>query len=118
MMTSTPEHAWRWSLRFSALLWAFALLLGSRYFQLMSWPSSGLELAYFGAKVIHPQTMAPATAKGIPVFIRNTFNPAGDPDAAERAARADAELLIGQLRQHLFRDQLRGFELSAFGPAR
>lgn len=48
MMTSTPEHAWRWSLRFSALLWAFALLLGSRYFQLMSWPSSGLELAYFG----------------------------------------------------------------------
>ncbi|MBL8244890.1 MAG: bifunctional aspartate kinase/homoserine dehydrogenase I [Rhodanobacteraceae bacterium] len=33
------------------------------------------ELAYFGAKVIHPQTMAPATAKGIPVFIRNTFNP-------------------------------------------
>jgi len=34
------------------------------------------ELAYFGAKVIHPQTMAPATTKGIPVFIRNTFNPA------------------------------------------
>ena len=33
------------------------------------------ELAYFGAKVIHPQTMAPATAKGIPIFIRNTFNP-------------------------------------------
>ncbi|GMU42354.1 MAG: bifunctional aspartate kinase/homoserine dehydrogenase I [Xanthomonadales bacterium] len=33
------------------------------------------ELAYFGAKVIHPQTMAPATARNIPVFIRNTFNP-------------------------------------------
>ncbi len=33
------------------------------------------ELAYFGAKVIHPQTMAPATRKGIPLFIRNTFNP-------------------------------------------
>ncbi len=33
------------------------------------------ELAYFGATVIHPQTMAPATAKGIPVFIRNTFKP-------------------------------------------
>ncbi len=32
------------------------------------------ELAYFGAKVIHPQTMAPATAKSIPVYIRNTFN--------------------------------------------
>ena len=33
------------------------------------------ELAYFGAKVIHPQTMAPAIARGLPIFIRNTFNP-------------------------------------------
>jgi aspartokinase/homoserine dehydrogenase 1 len=34
-----------------------------------------MELAYFGAKVIHPQTMAPAVAKGIPIWIRNTFAP-------------------------------------------
>jgi aspartokinase/homoserine dehydrogenase 1 len=34
-----------------------------------------MELAYFGAKVIHPQTMAPAVAKQIPVWIRNTFAP-------------------------------------------
>jgi bifunctional aspartokinase / homoserine dehydrogenase 1 len=33
------------------------------------------ELAYFGAKVIHPQTMTPAIARGLPVFIRNTFRP-------------------------------------------
>jgi bifunctional aspartokinase / homoserine dehydrogenase 1 len=33
------------------------------------------ELAYFGAKVIHPQTMAPAIERGIPIFIRNTFKP-------------------------------------------
>ena len=33
------------------------------------------ELAYFGARVIHPQTMAPAIARRIPVRIRNTFNP-------------------------------------------
>jgi aspartokinase/homoserine dehydrogenase 1 len=32
-----------------------------------------MELAYFGAKVIHPQTMAPAVAKSIPIWIRNTF---------------------------------------------
>ena len=32
-----------------------------------------MELAYFGAKVIHPQTMAPAVGKGIPIRIRNTF---------------------------------------------
>ena len=34
-----------------------------------------MELAYFGAKVIHPQTMAPAVAKRIPIWIRNTFAP-------------------------------------------
>ena len=33
------------------------------------------ELAYFGAKVIHPQTMSPAIARGIPITIRNTFRP-------------------------------------------
>ncbi|RHY91686.1 hypothetical protein DYB35_006624 [Aphanomyces astaci] len=33
-----------------------------------------MELAYFGAKVIHPKTMAPAIAQSIPIFIRNTFD--------------------------------------------
>ena len=33
------------------------------------------ELAYFGAQVIHPSTMAPAIEKEIPIWIRNTFNP-------------------------------------------
>jgi len=37
--------------------------------------SEAMELAYFGAKVIHPQTMAPAVGRGIPIWIRNTFNP-------------------------------------------
>jgi len=34
-----------------------------------------MELAYFGAKVIHPKTMSPLMTKGIPIYIRNTFNP-------------------------------------------
>lgn len=33
------------------------------------------ELAYFGAKVIHPNTMAPAIAKNITVWIKNSFKP-------------------------------------------
>jgi aspartokinase/homoserine dehydrogenase 1 len=33
------------------------------------------ELAYFGAKVVHPSTMAPAIKRAIPIWIRNTFNP-------------------------------------------
>ena len=34
------------------------------------------ELAYFGAKVLHPQTMAPAMQAGLPILIRNSRNPA------------------------------------------
>jgi aspartokinase/homoserine dehydrogenase 1 len=37
--------------------------------------NEAMELAYFGAKVIHPQTMAPAVQKRIPIRIRNTFAP-------------------------------------------
>ena len=34
-----------------------------------------MELAYFGAKVLHPSTMAPVVEQAIPIRIRNTFNP-------------------------------------------
>src|SRR6185295_5006914 len=37
--------------------------------------NEAMELAYFGAKVIHPDTMAPALIRKIPIWIRNTFNP-------------------------------------------
>ena len=33
------------------------------------------ELAYFGAKVLHPKTIQPAAARNIPVRILNTFRP-------------------------------------------
>jgi len=36
--------------------------------------SEATELAYFGAKVVHPSTMAPAIRGRIPIWIRNTFN--------------------------------------------
>ena len=35
------------------------------------------ELAYFGAKVLHPKTLLPAIERGIPVRILNTFTPDG-----------------------------------------
>ncbi len=34
-----------------------------------------IELAYFGAEVIHPATMGPAIEAEIPIYIRNAFNP-------------------------------------------
>ncbi|WP_282134631.1 aspartate kinase [Seonamhaeicola maritimus] len=33
------------------------------------------ELAYFGAKILHPQTVLPVRADGIPVRLKNTMNP-------------------------------------------
>ena len=33
------------------------------------------ELAYFGAKVLHPSTMAPVISKKIPILIRNSMDP-------------------------------------------
>ena len=37
--------------------------------------NEAMELAYFGAKVIHPQTLGPVVERGIPVTIRNSHNP-------------------------------------------
>jgi aspartokinase/homoserine dehydrogenase 1 len=34
-----------------------------------------IELAYFGAKVIHPTTISTAVERNLPIFIRNTFRP-------------------------------------------
>jgi len=33
------------------------------------------ELAYFGAKILHPQTISPVIGKNIPVYLKNTFFP-------------------------------------------
>jgi bifunctional aspartokinase / homoserine dehydrogenase 1 len=33
------------------------------------------ELAYFGAKVLHPKTVQPMIDRGSPIRVRNTFNP-------------------------------------------
>ncbi|MFM2414309.1 MAG: hypothetical protein RI911_2 [Candidatus Parcubacteria bacterium] len=35
------------------------------------------ELAYFGAKVLHPKTMLPAMQKNVPIRVLNTFRPKG-----------------------------------------
>ncbi|MBN1348574.1 bifunctional aspartate kinase/homoserine dehydrogenase I [candidate division KSB1 bacterium] len=34
-----------------------------------------MEMAHFGARVIHPPAMQPASEKNIPIRIKNTFNP-------------------------------------------
>ena len=51
--------------------------------------NEAMELAYFGAKVIHPQTLGPAVENSIPVIIRNSHNPAHPGSRIERKAGED-----------------------------
>src|SRR5438876_3173429 len=46
------------------------------------------ELAYFGAKVLHPATIKPAVERGIPVQILNSLNPRAPGTLIARAAEA------------------------------
>jgi len=39
--------------------------------------SEAAELAYFGAKVLHPRTIEPARKKELEVWVKNSFNPDG-----------------------------------------
>ena len=48
------------------------------------------ELAYFGAKVVHPATMEPAFRKNIPIRIKNTFRPEVPGTLIHSDAKSDA----------------------------
>jgi aspartokinase/homoserine dehydrogenase 1 len=52
--------------------------------------NEAMELAYFGAKVIHPATMTPAVRRRIPIVIRNTFNTASPGTRIEEESFVDA----------------------------
>ena len=56
--------------------------------------NEAMELAYFGAKVIHPQTLGPAVENDIPVVIRNSFDPA-HPGSRIEGAPATADPIKG-----------------------
>ncbi|MGD8626921.1 MAG: aspartate kinase [Anaerolineae bacterium] len=50
------------------------LVLDARVIPVLSYAEVG-ELAYFGAKVLHPRTIRPVVERGIPLWVKNTFNP-------------------------------------------
>lgn len=50
------------------------IVRGARILEELSFEEAS-ELAFFGAKVIHPATMLPAVEKNIPIRVLNTFNP-------------------------------------------
>jgi aspartate kinase len=51
------------------------------------------ELAYFGAEVLHPKTIKPVIEHGIPLRIRNTFNPEHEGTLIVAEPSPDRELL-------------------------
>jgi aspartate kinase len=51
------------------------------------------ELAYFGAKVLHPMTVLPAVDKDIPVFILNSRKPEGSGTRITRQTRPCGNLI-------------------------
>ena len=50
---------------------------GTKGIRKLSYEESA-ELARFGAKVLHPLTLAPAQSKNIPLYVLNSMNPGGD----------------------------------------
>ena len=54
-----------------------------------------MELAHFGAKVLHPRTIAPARAAGVPVRIRNTFRAEHPGTLIERRTTAPDRIACG-----------------------
>lgn len=53
------------------------------------------ELAHFGAKVLHPSTLAPAMRENIPVYVLNSWNPAGP--GTEIVAQADTGSMVSAI---------------------
>jgi len=54
-----------------------SLVPQARNIPIMSFQEAA-ELAFFGARVLHPKTLLPAVERGIPVRVRNTRKPRGE----------------------------------------
>ncbi len=54
--------------------------------------NEAMELAYFGAKVIHPQTLGPAVDNDIAVVIRNSFHPEHPGSRISTVAEPDGQI--------------------------
>ncbi|MCR4406185.1 MAG: aspartate kinase [Anaerolineae bacterium] len=70
------------------------LVPDARVIPVLSYSEVG-ELAYFGAKVLHPKTILPIIERNIPLWVKNTFNPSypgtritREPEAANGQVKA------------------------------
>lgn len=89
------------------------LLPKVRMIELLSYDEAA-ELAYFGAKVLHPKTISPAVLKRIPIRVLNTHNPESpgtlitfEGDPSQSGARAIA-MKRGITVVHITSNQMLG----------
>ncbi|MBX3242993.1 MAG: bifunctional aspartate kinase/homoserine dehydrogenase I [Acidobacteria bacterium] len=54
-----------------------------------------MELSHFGAKVIYPPTIQPVMSKGIPMWIKNTFDPEGHGTLVKTEAGSKEDVVRG-----------------------
>lgn len=59
-----------------------------------------MELSHFGAKVVYPPTIHPARAAGIPLVIKNTFEPAAEGSRITAEPAANHSLVRGLASIH------------------
>ncbi len=68
------EEVWIWTDVDGVMTADPRFITGARTLVQLSYDEAA-ELSYFGAKVLHPQSMVPAAVTGIPIYIKNTLNP-------------------------------------------
>ena len=56
---------------------------------------AALELSHFGAKVIYPPTIQPVVAQGIPIYVKDTFNPSSPGTLIEKNPPRGKDKVIG-----------------------
>ena len=56
---------------------------------------SAQELSHFGAKVIYPPTIQPVVEEGIPIYVRDTFDPEGGSTLVEKYPPQGTEEVLG-----------------------
>jgi aspartate kinase len=59
------------------------------------------ELAYFGAKILHPSTITPAKMRGVPVRLKNTMEPSAPGTLITESTSDGAEITAIAAKDHI-----------------
>lgn len=59
------------------------------------------EMAYFGAKVLHPSTLKPAQERNIPVLVKNMFDPEALGTKIVRDSKSQAKVLALSFKENI-----------------